>query len=559
MTEGPDNTPRNAGILAAWKSGHLRKKSEHTPRRFLSLRNRKLSSAAPSIPVITSTAPVLPPSSEPARPSSSADDQAQNKPRPTIGPISTYKPSTPPRVQVPLTPSSEALLKAGQKRMPEDEEQESSEPVPAKTSYNPEPVYVPLVDASLEIGALPDWLEPVPWDGQEYRREDSDADGMTTRQRRALQTLLQNGDISIAGPQGSTGNATVHGEEKCGIPSFARMNDLTNQISPEPFATTLLVASPTHGQVQVFGLARLFSAHTIHATNSSVVVDANDCTLKTTDHYHIRTVVISLETLTGPGSPGHAALAKLLRNPGEGIAAFQDAMRQLAPRHEESQTQVSLPAARTHLTVIHGGTPLVQHGNQSRASVTTHYVIEEVELPIIELLAEDKALVAALVKAALTPDGAPAARAFVRRALKAAGRTDDLALLDYCTDLPGARTSVWDFISFVSVSNALAVMVGDDNQIRTDLQVKQGGQVLDRGPSALDRIREDATEARAAWLLDHPAVAKAEELRRRLAALTDPQAADDPSTALADLVPRTQQPADTHRVVNSPITDLGAL
>jgi hypothetical protein len=149
------------------------------------------------------------------------------------------------------------------------------------------------------------------------------------------------------------------------------------------------------------------------------------------EHYHIRSVAISLDALTSPDSPAYAAFTELLKHP-DRTKVFQTAMSRLARPSEQHQTQASLPVAWTHLTVLDGVTGLVQQSDGSRTNVTARYVIEEVELPIIELLAVNEALVVTPVNAVLASDGGSVDRAFVPAALKAAGRTDDLALLSYC-------------------------------------------------------------------------------------------------------------------------------
>jgi hypothetical protein len=343
--------------------------------------------------------------------------------------------------------------------------------------------------------------------------------------------------------------------------SFALLQGPSGQVaahvSPKPAPVTLLVVSPAHGQVRVNGLARWFPAHTVHATDSGVVVDGSHCKVKATDHFHVRTAVVSLEALTKPG-PGQAALAELLRNPTTGIAAFQRAMHRLTRPLEEDETQARLPVTQTHLTVVDGAAA-VQQGNGSRANLATKYVIEEIELPVCELLAVDQGLVRALAEVALDPAGGLKAPAFTRQALRAAGRTGDLALVNYCEDLHG-EASVYGLFGITSVSSALAVMIGDHNQVTTALSVRLDGCSLDDGPASLSRIREGATEIRAAQT---PAAAvPSPYLRRLLAAAFGPQAVDEqlPSRSAADVLRETLQPADLPATaVYPPVTGISSL
>jgi len=268
------------------------------------------------------------------------------------------------------------------------------------------------------------------------------------------------------------------------------------QVSPKPVPATVLVASPSYGEVRVTGMASWFPAHTVHAKDCGTVVDGNDCTLTSTDHIHVRTVSVSLEPLTETGSRGQAALAALAKDPTDkGIDKFQDEMRRMTDKAEHGETQASLPATQTHLTIV-SGAAAVQQGDGSCANITTHVVIERVELPVCDLFAEDRALVNAFIEAVLGPEGGPEAGVFGREALRVAGRTDDLALLGYSTELHGAESSVFGLFGVDAIRRAPAVMIGTSNTLHTDMRVEQGKYVLGGGLAGLDRIRQDASQIR---------------------------------------------------------------
>jgi hypothetical protein len=268
------------------------------------------------------------------------------------------------------------------------------------------------------------------------------------------------------------------------------------QVSPKPVPATLLVASPSYGEVRVTGMARWFPAHTVHAKDCGTVVAGNDCTLTSRDHIHVQTVSVSLAPLTKPGSPGHAALTALLKDPTDKrIDKFQGEMRRMRDEAAPGETQVSLPARQTHLAIV-SGAAMVQQGDGSRANVTTHVVIERVELPVCELFAEDRPLVNAFVDAVLGPEGGREAGAFGREALRAARCTDDLALLDYSTELHGAEASVFGLFGVDRVRSAPAVMMGTGNTLHTHMRVEQGKYVLGGGLADLNRIRQDTSQIR---------------------------------------------------------------
>jgi len=269
---------------------------------------------------------------------------------------------------------------------------------------------------------------------------------------------------------------------------------LAAQIAPKPFPATLQVASPTHGQVSVTGLARLFPAHTVHAKDCDTVVDGNECTLTAKDHYHIRAVSVSFGRLLEPGSAENSALKVLMRNPtGPGVHYFQLAMRRLTGMAEQGDTRADLPVKSTHLTLA-SGSSVVQQRDGSRLNVTTHYVIEQSELPIAELFAKDRSLVKAFADAIREPELGPAGEAFCRAALGSAGRVDELALLDHSTELRGTRTSVRGLFGVDSVKRASAVIVGTDNTLKTAMRLDRDSPTLHGGLGDLERIRDLAAQ-----------------------------------------------------------------
>jgi hypothetical protein len=278
---------------------------------------------------------------------------------------------------------------------------------------------------------------------------------------------------------------------------------VTAQVSPKPFPATLQVASPSHGEVHVTGLARLFPAHTVHAKDCTTVVDGNDCTLTAKDHYHVRSVSVSFGKLAETGSPENAALQRLIENPTDkGSAQFQKAMSQCIDAPEHGDTQTSLPVRSTHVTLA-SGAKVVHQGDGSHINVTTHYVVEQSELSIAELCATDRAVVHALVNVIRAPEPGAARDKFARAALASAGHVDELALLDHSTQLHGASTSIRGLFGVDAVKHAPAVLVGTDNMLKTDMRLSRGRSTLDGGLAGLDHIRNLAAEVhrpRRLWL-----------------------------------------------------------
>lgn len=261
-------------------------------------------------------------------------------------------------------------------------------------------------------------------------------------------------------------------------------------ITPRPLPAALDVAGPSHVQLRVSVLARYFPAHTVHAEHSVVVAAASRCMLRATDHYHLHRVSVSLDPLLTPGTPGNDALGDLIADhSASGVARFQRLMRRLADPHEQRETQVSLPvrpACRTSIASAH----VVQLGDRSHLDLSTRYVAEETELPAIELLAASPRLVRALVRAVTEPDGTTAAGPFLRRALRAAGCTGELAMLDHSTGLEQPGTSVFALFGVDTVNQATAVMVGHGNTLRTGMRIHRGTLSPGTIRNDLDRLRQ---------------------------------------------------------------------
>jgi len=305
---------------------------------------------------------------------------------------------------------------------------------------------------------------------------------------------LVNDDTSRPGPQAPSPGGPVETFAMEG-PAGDR---LVARVTPQLFPTTLEVAAPAHGRVHVPVLARFFPAHTVHARKSTAVVVGDHCRLKAEDHYHIHRLSLSLDPLLQPGSPGHAALQKLLKNRTEsGFAQFQRTMREIADARERRETQASVPVRDDPHTVVTSSRTL-QVGDESRTSVTTHYLADESVLQIVELLARDRGLARSLIAAVDEPSSGSATQRFLRDAARSAGHTDDLVLLDHCAGLRERDTSIYWLFGVDVVSRASTVMVGYGNKSSRETQVHHGD--LSRGTILADlaTARKQAAQAREA-------------------------------------------------------------
>lgn len=277
---------------------------------------------------------------------------------------------------------------------------------------------------------------------------------------------------------------------------------LVARVTPKAFPAileapaTLEVAAPSHGGVRVPALARLFPAHTVHARRSTAVVTADRCELTSTDHYHVHRMSVSLEPLLRPGSLGNTALRELLKDPsGDAIPRFQQSMERVAGPHERRDTRASLPVQARHRTYVTSAA-VVQQGDHSRMTSTTHYVVEESVLPVVDLLARNRHLVRSLVAAATEPEPGPCTSRFLRAAARSAGCAEELVVLGHGRNLRERDTSVYSLFGVDVVDRAAAVMVGSHNRLRTQMEVERGGLRTGRVLADLGLVRKQAVQVR---------------------------------------------------------------
>jgi hypothetical protein len=237
-------------------------------------------------------------------------------------------------------------------------------------------------------------------------------------------------------------------------------------------AARLDVASPAHGQVRVWGLARFFPAHTIHAQRSTAVVAGNNCRLQSVDHYHVHRVSVSLDPLL-TDRPASRALERLLEAPTDSgrIADLQREARRLSTATpDRGPTHSSMQVRPSHVTSIMSSTA-VQQGDGSRMNVVSRYVVEESVLPIVDLLAADEGLVRSLAQSLLEHQPGTGRAAFLRELRRVSADVDDLALLDHATDLETRDTWFASLLGLATVSNASAVLVGSGNELVTGMRL----------------------------------------------------------------------------------------
>jgi hypothetical protein len=255
----------------------------------------------------------------------------------------------------------------------------------------------------------------------------------------------------------------------------AKSEPVKDRLAP---AARLDVAAPGHAQVRTCGLASFIPAHHVHARKSTAVVTANDCTLRSVDHYHVRRVSLDFDPLLRDRA-AFTALRLLADNPHDPAlrAAFERHLDRLAgPRPAPGQTQESLPVTASAVATV-TSSDVVQQGDGSTLNATTNYHLRETFIPIVEILQQNKDLVPAFA-ASLASDASAAESARVLRALLAAsGDVEDFDLLAHA-DADGvlpSDTSVLSLFGWTTVSQASAVMLGTGNVLETRMELDRPG------------------------------------------------------------------------------------
>jgi hypothetical protein len=260
---------------------------------------------------------------------------------------------------------------------------------------------------------------------------------------------------------------------------------------PKPLPVWLDVVAPAHGQITTAGVSRHFRAHTVHAQASTAVADANDCHWRTSDHYHVHRMTMSVEPLMDDDR-AWAALTRLVEDPSDTgrLRDFQRALRGLVAPPEDEPTRIRVPVEPTHHTEVVGA-DVVQTGHGSSLTIRSRYVIEETELPFVAMLADDRDLVRRFV-AVFADGGEQAMRPFLRAVAGSAGRIPDLDVISGASGLPREDTLLSCLFGVARVEDASAVMIGTGNRLDVAVRVERPG--LDRGD-----LRTNLEKMRVHW------------------------------------------------------------
>jgi len=262
----------------------------------------------------------------------------------------------------------------------------------------------------------------------------------------------------------------------------------------------LVVSASAHSNIQVSGLGWFVRADECLVHNTSGVIAANDCTLKSVDHYHVRRASLSMDELLS--AIDKEALRRLVEKPDDRSAAleFQQQLRQLTnPPAAEHATQVSIPLARKYRTTI-DECDVLQVGDHSRMKIVNRFVVDETVLPAVDLLARSTDLIELFARALKEPESGGAMRNFLRAAMKEAKCGDDLELIRNACGLEEV-SDPWlsVFFGIATTTDMKTVMAGAGNTSVQITEVCAPGIVDTRG------VFEDFNRLRSELDLPEPA------------------------------------------------------
>lgn len=265
------------------------------------------------------------------------------------------------------------------------------------------------------------------------------------------------------------------GSSSSRVPTSKAASAASERSSPEAlerYRPVMLVKAPPHAQLHAIGLGRFVPATKVRVTRSTGVVAADNCLLKSTDHYHVHRATVDTQPLRDLSKAGQAALSRLLSDPTstKAIRAFQRELpRPSAPR--TTGTKITRPVAARHDVHVSRSSG-VQTRSGSTMKTHTNYVVDETRLPLGELLREDDALVTSFAKAIRETEPGQETAAFCRQLLRATNEVGDLTRLAQATEFARVDdTTVLTFFGTAKVTAASAVLVGEANKLDDKLRI----------------------------------------------------------------------------------------
>ena len=252
------------------------------------------------------------------------------------------------------------------------------------------------------------------------------------------------------------------------------------------------VASPTHGRINVAGERHRFPAGHVETRGTTALVAADNCELRTVDHYHVRRVTLDCESLHRDGPALEAFVAVLVDPSEENIAALRERLREIVQPDAVPDVQMYHQQLPARVETRSDQDDVVFLGDSSTVRSTTRYHIRETVVPLADLLHHRPGLIEALAEE-YVHGVSPIA------ILAALGDVDDMEVLRHARGLDDGETSVTHDMGTVRVGLASAVMIGYGNRITASTTVKTG-KPKEGNLSRFDEMVRTQVEAR---LVEH--------------------------------------------------------
>jgi hypothetical protein len=208
-----------------------------------------------------------------------------------------------------------------------------------------------------------------------------------------------------------------------------------------------------------------------------------NCVHRADEHYHVRQVTVSSHDLSIYSSQ----LADLVAGRID-AEQFRSALRSSRTDHKSgSRDQVSQTASSGARVQVHDAA-VVQVGSANTTESQLHCVIHETTLPLVDLLADSRALVESFASAMREKPPGDATSGFLRDLAAAGHALDDATLLGYSSAPKGLSDAfVGSLFGHVSIKDADTVMLGNNITFERATDIKLPGLNDNRIRSELDR------------------------------------------------------------------------
>jgi hypothetical protein len=258
--------------------------------------------------------------------------------------------------------------------------------------------------------------------------------------------------------------------------------------SPDRSPARLNIVAEVTGEVRISGIARLANAGHVRVRRSTTVVAADDAVVTLKRHVRIKRMDLSLDDLRDRAG---RELATFVRD-GD-VEQFRSHLRRLVPRARSREGDAERPIKVKHDVDIRE-CQYVELRDGSTTDIDNRVVLERTVLPLVEMLVDDAELCRSLRAALREAEPGRETTAFLRRALRVAGRAEEDEVLR------GARTSedsdarLHELFGTARVRGAELVVVGAGNKLRSDTRLRRPG--FDREPLSreLDRLRRERAD-----------------------------------------------------------------